>query len=101
MIPRDDEFDMYVSEGALVEVWRGEHITVAQQFSADWDGAPASCMHPAVFVPLPVDPPPVPVGTVDGRYTLADSIRSIQWWWMLWAATIGSAFAYGVMIGWW
>jgi hypothetical protein len=39
MIPCDEEFDVFVSEGALVEVWRGERLSVAQQFGKDWGRA--------------------------------------------------------------
>lgn len=56
MIPNSHEFDVFVSEGALVEVWRGEHVSVAQQFGVDWDGPSHSVMHSAVFTD-PVTPP--------------------------------------------
>jgi hypothetical protein len=64
MIPRDDEYDVYVCEGALVEVWRGEHLSVAQQFGEDWNGPVQSVMHHTVFCPpgavmaVPQPPPP-------------------------------------------
>ena len=53
MIPRDEEFDVFVSEGALVEVWRGERLSVAQRFGADWDGPVHSMVHAAAFCPPP------------------------------------------------
>jgi hypothetical protein len=53
MIPRDDEFDVYVSECVLLEVWRGQHVTTAQQFASNWDGLPESTTHPLAFNPLP------------------------------------------------
>jgi hypothetical protein len=56
MIPRDEEFDVFVSEGALVEVWRGERLSVAQQFGKDWDGPVHSVVHAAVFCPPPGAP---------------------------------------------
>lgn len=59
MIPRDEEFDVFVTEGALVEVWRGAHVSVAQQFGVDWDGPTHSAMHAAVFCPAAVPIPPM------------------------------------------
>jgi len=49
MIPKDEEFDVFVSEGVLVEVWRGEHVSVAQQFGEKWDGDVHSALHHRVF----------------------------------------------------
>ena len=63
MIPKNEEFDVFVSEGALVEVWRGKHVSVAQQFGVSWDGPTHSAIHEAVFCPpasttaVPVDDP--------------------------------------------
>lgn len=51
MIPRDEQFDVFISGSVLVEVWRGEHISTAQQFGEDWDGPVHSALHPAVFHP--------------------------------------------------
>jgi hypothetical protein len=48
---RSEEHDVYVNEGSLVEVWRGEHLSVAQQFGTDWDGPVHSVVHAAVFCP--------------------------------------------------
>jgi hypothetical protein len=56
MIPRDEEFDVFVCEGALVEVWRGERLSVAQQFGTDWDGPVQSVLHAAAFCPPPAAP---------------------------------------------
>lgn len=50
MIPRDKEFDVYVSEGVLVEVWRGEHVSIAQPFGEDWDGEPKTAVTSKTFV---------------------------------------------------
>jgi hypothetical protein len=41
---RDDEFDVYVTEGALAIVHRGEHVASAQMFGVDWDGPSHSVM---------------------------------------------------------
>lgn len=49
MIPRDEEFDVYVSEGVLMEVWRGPRLSVAQQFGLRWDGPTHSTMQSLVF----------------------------------------------------
>jgi hypothetical protein len=46
---RDEEFDVHVSKDVLVEVWRGEHVSQAQQFGATWDGPLHTAMHEAVF----------------------------------------------------
>jgi hypothetical protein len=46
---RDEEFDAYVTEGVLVEVWRDDHVSAAQQFGVDWDGPSRSIMHAATF----------------------------------------------------
>lgn len=49
MIPRDDQYEVFVCEGVLVEVWRGERISVAQQFGVDWDGPTTSALHGSIF----------------------------------------------------
>jgi hypothetical protein len=49
MIPNSEEFEVFVTEGALVEVWRGHHISVAQQFGVDWDGPAHSAVNSTVF----------------------------------------------------
>jgi hypothetical protein len=46
---RDEDFDVYVTEGALAIVHRGEHVSSAQMFGVDWDGPSHSVMHAAVF----------------------------------------------------
>lgn len=51
MIPNDKEFDVYVSEGVMVEVWRGQHISVATSFGVEWDGAPHHVMYSTCFEP--------------------------------------------------
>lgn len=51
MIPNDREFEVYVCEGVMVEVWRGQHVSVAQQFGVEWDGPTHSVLHSNVFVP--------------------------------------------------
>jgi hypothetical protein len=53
MIPKDGEFDVIVSEGVLVEVWRGPNVHIAQQFGADWNGPIHSCLTPDVFESKP------------------------------------------------
>jgi hypothetical protein len=50
---RDEEFDVYVSNGVLVEVWCGERLSVAQQCGEDWDGPVHSAVHVVVFFPPP------------------------------------------------
>ncbi|MFZ1005268.1 MAG: hypothetical protein WAN65_00420 [Candidatus Sulfotelmatobacter sp.] len=61
MIPNDNEFDVFVVEGVLVEVWHGERISAAQQFGVDWDGPVHSVMHAAVFASRADDAPPAPL----------------------------------------
>lgn len=108
MIPRDEEFDVFVSEGVLVEVWRGEHVAVAQQFGVAWDGPPNSVMYQTVYQR------PDHTANVPGRATafLRDpsapwyvrawrSAGSLGWaWWM--GVAIGSCIvAWGMALGWW
>lgn len=45
MIPDGNAFDVIVSEGVIVEVWRGEVVSLAQQFGVNWDGPPHSMLH--------------------------------------------------------
>jgi hypothetical protein len=53
----DQEFDVYVTEGALAFVHRGKHISRAQMFGVDWDGPSHSVMHASVFeAPTPSRP---------------------------------------------
>lgn len=101
MIPRDEDFDVFVSEGVLVEVWRGDRISVAQQFAIDWDGPIYSAVHAAVLCPpaAPVampasDPGPWPV-------RLWDAVRSLGFWCPICAALTGAVLALGMARGWW
>jgi len=55
----DQDWDVWVSDGVLVEVLRGEHVSVARQFGVEWDGPQSSALHRAVF-----DDPRVPAATV-------------------------------------
>jgi len=45
----DKEFDVYVTEGALAIVHRGDHISSAQMFGVDWDGPSHAVIHVAAF----------------------------------------------------
>jgi hypothetical protein len=109
--PHSHEFDVFVSEGALVEVWRGDHISVAQQFGVDWDGPSHSVIHAAVFeapaasaaftppagepvvTTADLAPPPVPWHK-----------RLVPAWWivgvMLCAVGVGAVLASGLARGW-
>jgi len=52
-----------VSDGVLLEVKRGDALTVAQQFTLDWDGPICSMVHGAVMTPAVskrVTPSPCP-----------------------------------------
>jgi hypothetical protein len=51
---KDEDFDVFVTEGVLVEVWRGDRVSVAQQFGEKWDGPVHSVCYEKVFeAPLP------------------------------------------------
>ena len=56
----EKDWDVWVSDGVLVEVLRGEHISVARQFGVEWDGPESSAIHQAVFedrlAPAPASP---------------------------------------------
>lgn len=93
MIPGDTEFDVIVSEGVLVEVWRGEIVSVAQEFGVDWDGPAHSMLHAEAL--RAADP-----AAKDGA---ANASRSRSWrvWvrrsilvlaiaWLLWAVASAS-----------
>ena len=47
----DDEFDVYVSDGVLLEVQRGRALTTARSFTADYDGPLQQMVHGAVMTP--------------------------------------------------
>ena len=51
---KDEDFDVFVTEGVLVEVWRGDRVSVAQQFGEKWDGPVHTACYEKVFeAPLP------------------------------------------------
>ena len=51
---KDEDFDVFVTEGVLVEVWRGDRVSVAHQFGEKWDGPVHSvCYEKAFEAPLP------------------------------------------------
>lgn len=49
--PRPEDLDVYVGDGALVEVWRGERTSMATMFGVRWDGEASVAMHREVFLP--------------------------------------------------
>jgi hypothetical protein len=51
MIPADNEFEVFVSEGVLVEVWHGQKVSTARDFAEDWDGPVRSMIHLNAFTP--------------------------------------------------
>jgi hypothetical protein len=78
----ESSYDVYVHEGHIVEVHRGEHGTVAQIFGEDWNTQPMVNFHPAALAPIIASPaPPAPAfkPLVERNY-------------LLWAA-IGFGFA--------
>jgi hypothetical protein len=101
MIPRDEDFDVYVSEGALVEVWRGEHLTVAQQFAEDWDGPIQSVTNGTTFraprSPVPADNPmtmqQLRAIVRRGALTFGACVAL--------GAGVGALLGYGMAHGWW
>ena len=99
MIPNSNEFDVFISEGALVAVWRREHVSVAQQFGVGWDGPSHSVMHAAVFTD-PVTPPAsdVPAPTLEApRIRRARRCLCAAPWhvWLCLGYLIGSAVSCG------
>jgi hypothetical protein len=102
VIPCDEEFDVFVSEGALVEVWRGERLSVAQQFGTDWDGPVHSVVHAAVFCPPPGAPardpaPSVPWSAWAWRCSRESGICIA----MCLGAAVGALAWLGSARGWW
>jgi hypothetical protein len=67
---KDHEYDIIVTEGVAVEVWRGPRVNAAQQFGVEWDGPVHSTINASVWsdpcgvVPAPIEaeyvPPPSP-----------------------------------------
>jgi hypothetical protein len=104
MIPRDDEFDVIVSEGVLVEVWRGERLSVAQQFAVDWDGPIHSAVHAAVFCPpagaltVPLDDP---LPWQPWRVRVWRAARTPLYVLLAWAIAMAVLYGVGKARGWW
>jgi hypothetical protein len=71
----DSSYDVYVHEGHLVEVHRGEHGTVAQIFGEDWNTQPMVQFHaPALAsvsepVPLVISTPKFAADPNEGLHT--------------------------------
>ena len=91
MIPRDNEFEVFVYDGVLVEVWHGKRLSAAQQFGEDWDGPKHSVMHGAVFIPTNR----ATVRAVTWRGVL----RSLVWpmgvvWALAWGCGVGAGLAW-------
>jgi hypothetical protein len=47
----DNNFDVYVSDGVLLEVQRGRALTMARSFTEDFDGPIQHMVHGAVMTP--------------------------------------------------
>jgi hypothetical protein len=54
-VRKHEAFDVYVSEGVMVEVHRGRVQTVARQFGADFDGPIQTVLHGEAFEPSVLD----------------------------------------------
>ena len=99
MIPHNEEFDIFVCEDVLVEVWRGQRVSVARQFGVEWDGPQHSIMHSAVFCP--------PAGALSDPLPwdvrIERAVRRHGYVWLAWAAAIalGALMSYGMARGWW
>lgn len=52
MVGTSESFDVYVSDGVLLEVHRGPHMAVAQTHGVDWTCPPLVNVHPETFVAL-------------------------------------------------
>jgi len=52
-------YDVFVNPEAIIEISRGENMTIAQAFGEDWQAAPAVHIHPAAL--RPAEPPRVEV----------------------------------------
>lgn len=99
MIPNDNEFDVFVNEGVLVEVWHGQRISAAQQFGVDWDGPTHSVMHAAVFAAEEL-PGPFPGSTPWNMRAVA--VLETRWCKLLLLfAAVCCACVEGHWRGWW
>lgn len=54
------DWDVYVNEGSLVEVHRGQHMTVCQAHGEDWTAQPVVNIHSAAIAPATVRPAAAP-----------------------------------------
>lgn len=53
MIPNTDEFDVFVNEEVMVEIWRGQHTSTARAFGSDWEGQTVYQLWPSVIAQKP------------------------------------------------
>jgi len=103
MIPRDEEFDVFVREGVLMEVWHGERMSAAQQFGTDWNGPIHAVVHAAAFAPPIARTPPSsdPAPFVPWRMRAWRAVRRLGYAWLLWGLGVGAVLAWGMARGWW
>jgi hypothetical protein len=81
------DFDVYVSDGVLVEVQRGRALTMARSFTVDYDGPIQQMVHGEVMTPSSshtVTPSPCPPTRRD---------RLIAW------IVFAAVFVLGALVG--
>lgn len=99
MIPRDDQFDVYVSEHAVAEVWRGDHLSCAQMFGVDWDGSIYSLPHAAMF-----EAPAAPEQALTSSAAVDEPSRwrcALHWLWHARAVWLWVGWMVGLLAGHW
>jgi hypothetical protein len=86
-----DSYDVYVHEGHLVEVHRGEHGTVAQIFGEDWNTQPMVQFHAPALGPVVKQEP---------QFSLTPDFKTpIYRNYFLWAAVIcGLLASFGLWL---
>jgi hypothetical protein len=92
MIPSDEDYDVFVCDDVLVEVWHGKRISVAHQFGVDWNGPTHSALHESVFSVR---------GPLPWRVRLWFALKRREW--LVWTvvSVVLAFIVFSLARGWW
>lgn len=94
-----EAYEVFVNPEAIIEINRGEHMTTAQAFGADWTAQPVAYMHPASFHGIANQAPEVPEDPAR-EYQPPLSTPKYDRLFVVAALILAGALAWGIVSGW-